>query len=259
MPDLKSELNAESWHRVVFEAMGTVISVLGKSESRWAAAADEAKAVFQTYDDCFSLYKPGSEINRINQNEISIAQSSPIFRNAFEEAYRWREITRGAFTPHRPDGTLDLNGVVKALAIAETSKRLKDLGLLNFCINAGGDVLYSGVDHNSNAWVTSITDPCNKGQSIANFQLFGSKKAVATSGNAERGNHIWSRFGEKQTLTQVTVVAEDIITADVLATAIIAAPISQIDELLDLFTLDTLMIDTTGELLITENLRSNLL
>ena len=41
--------------------------------------------------------------------------------------------------------------------------------------------------------------------------------AVATSGTAERGDHIWGG-----TLLQATVVAADIVTADIWATAIVA-------------------------------------
>ena len=52
--------------------------------------------------------------------------------------------TEGAFTPERPDGALDLSGLIKGHAIKEAGTSLLALGMANWCLNAGGDVLVSG-------------------------------------------------------------------------------------------------------------------
>ena len=44
-------------------------------------------------------------------------------------------------------------------------------------------------------------------------------RAVATSGSSERGEHIWRKSNE---FKQATVIAKDLVTADVWATALIA-------------------------------------
>ncbi|MDO5287174.1 MAG: hypothetical protein Q4G45_10220 [Actinomycetia bacterium] len=51
--------------------------------------------------------------------------------------------------------------------------------------------------------------------------MASSRPAVATSGTQERGEHVW-RLGADDSLAQVTVAAAGTITADVLATTVLA-------------------------------------
>lgn len=70
-------------------------------------------------------------------------------------------------------------------------------------------------------WVVGIVDPYDRTAWLSEFACAGTRRALATSGTAERGEHVW-RIGANSTFHQVSVVASDIVTADVLATAILA-------------------------------------
>jgi len=74
-------------------------------------------------------------------------------------------------------------------------------------------------------------------------------RAVATSGTAERGEHIWNpkTNGWANQLAQVTVVAEDLVSADVWATALFAAG-DQALALAEKHSLNALFVDLDGEL-----------
>ena len=70
---------------------------------------------------------------------------------------------------------------------------------------------------------------------LAVFDLAGTEyRAVATSGSAERGSHIWNpKFENTQPneLLQVSVFAHDLVTADVWATASFAEGMRSIERL----------------------------
>lgn len=205
---------------VVFETMGTVVSL-----SCLGSVADATvlvvRAVFDELDDRFSLYSPDSEASRVSKRELSLRDASADYRRTYELAVDWRAATQGAFTPHRPDGGIDLSGVVKALAIHRSGEALLDFGVTDWCLNAGGDVLVAGSQEDGSPWVVGVVDPGDRTSLLTRFSADATHPAVATSGVAERGEHIW-RIGADDSFLQVTVAAPDIVTADVLATAILA-------------------------------------
>ena len=88
--------------------------------------------------------------------------------------------------------------------------------------------------------------------------LFGSHRALATSGFSERGGHLWLRDEPERHFDQVTVFAQEIILADVLSTAILAAPASELDELTDGHPVDVLAVFPDGGLVATPRLRVQL-
>ena len=67
--------------------------------------------------------------------------------------------TSGAFTPHRPDGAVDLSGIVKALGIQAAAAVLDAHGVRDYVLNAGGDVVVSGAQPDGRPWVVGIVDP----------------------------------------------------------------------------------------------------
>ena len=82
-------------------------------------AASEVEGVFDELDRRFSLYRDDSELNRIAARQLRLVDASEELREAYATAIAWRRETRGVFTPHRPDGVIDLSGVVKAMASAK--------------------------------------------------------------------------------------------------------------------------------------------
>lgn len=256
-----------------FECMGTVISLtlpagtLGTQEGgpvlEDASAAVER--VFGGLDAVFSLYRPDSEASRLARGEVALRDTSAAFRARFADAAHWRLLTEGFFTPERPDGILDLSGIIKGYAIDQASAALQSLGLTDWCLNAGGDVLVSGspAPGTGSPWQAGIVDPQDRGSLLSGFALGGSGRfaALATSGTAERGDHIW-RAGAGHTgfqpleFRQVSVAAPDILTADVLATAIVAGGRGMLDRAADGWDVEVLAVHVGGELLATPGFRA---
>ncbi|WP_245953360.1 FAD:protein FMN transferase [Arthrobacter silvisoli] len=256
-----------------FRSMGTVVSLtvpaahgLTGPEAKvleLEAATTAVEQVFLAHDRTFSLYRPGSEASAIARGELALAQASDDMRRTHAEALRWRLDTEGAFTPERPDGVLDLAGIVKAQAIMEAGTVLLALGLQDWCLNAGGDVLAHGSPEpgRGEPWRAGVVDPADRGALVSAFPLgpANSRSALATSGTAERGEHIWAA-GLARTASsgfrQVSVAAADIVTADVLATAIMAGGRRTLDIATGRWDVDVLAVSNDGGLLATPGFRT---
>lgn len=208
----------------VIETMGTVASLRSSRAFTPTVLADVA-ACFDAHDRRFSLYRDDSELSRVNRREVLMPHASAELRAMWELAETWRVRTDGAFTPHRPDGVVDLSGVVKAVAIRDALALLVAAGWGDVCVNVGGDVQVRGSDRGPDGevrpWLAGIVDPANRARLLSQAELGVDLPAIATSGSAERGEHIW-RVGSDDTFCQVSVVGPDIVTADVLATAVMA-------------------------------------
>jgi thiamine biosynthesis lipoprotein len=237
--------------RTVFETMGTVATLDGATEHLTATVKD----LFENYEARFSLYRPDSELSRVASGELSLLDSSDELRDAYADAQVWGSLTGGVFTPHRPDGVIDLNGIVKARAMQAAGAALSAAGCHDWSLNVGGDILVSGVG----AAPIGIVDPADRATLLAAIDLSGTRRAVATSGSAERGDHIWlAGTTERAEFVQATVVADDIVTADILATAIIAGGRATLDEITARWDVDVLTVDRVGELLASPGLRASL-
>jgi FAD:protein FMN transferase len=271
-----------------FSCMGTVISLTMPAGPHKAprAADDELEAatavverLFAGLDGTFSLYRPDSEASRLERGELGLQEASDEMRARYAEASEWRLLTEGAFTAERPDGILDLSGLIKGHAIKEAGISLHALGLDDWCLNAGGDVLVSGSPDpgSGQAWRAGIVDPADRRTLLAGFPLGGlpdglpsglradgsapgrhssrSKVALATSGSAERGDHIWAAGGRASEFWQVSVAAADAVTADVLATAIVAGGTPMLNRAAELWDVEVLAVRRAGELLATAGFR----
>jgi thiamine biosynthesis lipoprotein len=226
----------------VFETMGTVVSIMFREYPASAEVLAEVEANFANWDARYSLYRNDSELSRIAAGDLALTDASEHLRATYATATEWRAATGGAFTSHRPDGVLDLSGVVKALAIASAGERLDSAGAHEWGINVGGDVM---VDPADRPWNIGIVDPADRGEFLTSVTLSGSRRACATSGNAERGDHIWT-VGSSADFAQATVMADDILTADVLATAIISGGAAMLDEACARWSIDVITVDHDG-------------
>jgi len=257
-----------------FSCMGTVVSLTLPSASgadELVAATAVVERLFAGLDETFSLYRADSEASRLARAEIKLPDASGEMRRLYADAVGWRLLTEGAFTPERPDGVLDLSGIVKGYAIQEAGTSLLALGLRDWCLNAGGDVLVSGSpgagspgSGSDEPWRAGIVDPQDRRTLIAGYPLGGANLALATSGSAERGDHIWaagagapaaSGVRGAPAFRQVSVAAADIVTADVLATAIVAGGMPMLDRATDGWNIEVLAVQAGGELLATPGFR----
>lgn len=240
--------------RHVFETMGTTASltVLGDAAAPLAAI----EAAFAEIDAVFSLYREDSELSRIAAGSLRLEDASRPVLDSYEAAIEWRNRTDGAFTPNRPDGVVDLNGIVKAEAMARAGALLDGAGCRDWSLVVGGDLLASGDGPDGGPWVTGIVDPADRATLLCSVELRPPRRAIATSGSAERGDHIWlTGRTTAAEFVQVSVIADDIITADVLATAIVAGGRTTLDDVTARWPVDVLTVDRAGELSATPGFR----
>lgn len=245
--------------RHVFHTMGTVASI----ELPGYVGADSVMAtiefVFSDAEERFSLYRDDSELARVNAGSLPLTDASLDLRHAYEKAMEWRALTDGAFTPNRPDGALDLNGIAKAWTMATAGRTLLAAGMGNWSLDVGGDVLCSGTQTDDAPWTIGVSDPVNRSSLLCAITLADGRNAVATSGSAERGDHIWLG-GDRHVaeFVQVTVAADDIVTADVLATAIVSGGQLSLDEITAKWSVDVMTVDRDGQLRATAGFRAAL-
>ena len=200
------------------------------------ATTEAVTSAFRELEERFSLYREDSEA--IGRDRSLIRSASESYRDMYWDAVAWLAATGGAFTPHRPDGVVDLSGV-KARAIEAAGDILVAHGHEDWCLNAGGDVLVSGAQASGDPWSVGIVDPDDRGQLWSRIDTHPGRMAVATSGVQERGEHVW-RMASENTFTQVTVAAADIETADVLATAILGGGIETLQLVQKAYDIDVL-------------------
>ena len=260
-----------------FQCMGTVISLALPAEEAslddgqvLEGATAAVERVFAGLDATFSLYRPDSEASRLARGEVTLRDASAAFRARFADATGWRLLTDGFFTPERPDGVLDLSGIIKGYAIEQAAVALESSSIEDWCLNAGGDVLVSGspAPGTGSPWLAGIVDPQDRRSLLSGFSLGGTSRftALATSGTAERGNHIWRAGADRARggraglgpldFRQVSVAAADILTADVLATAVVAGGRRMLDWATDSWDAEVLAVLGSGELLATPGFRA---
>jgi thiamine biosynthesis lipoprotein len=242
--------------RGMFETMGTVASIALPDDH--PETVDGIRQIFTDAEQRFSLYRLDSELSLVNTGELSLTSASAELRDAYALAMNWHLRTAGAFTPNRPDGAIDLNGIVKALCISHAGDLLLRAGHTDWSIGVGGDILCAGQSPTGD-WITGIVDPRDRQALLCSLPLGDGRRAIATSGSAERGDHIWTFDREAAPeFTQVTVVAEDIIIADALATAIMSGGREMLDLATDTWAIDALAVLTDGSLLATPGVRSRI-
>lgn len=125
-----------------------------------------------------------------------------------------------------PGMQIDLGGIAKGYAIDRAAATLREQGITDFLINAGGDIYASGFKFEDQRWVIGIKHPRQPEALLAKLEITNS--AIATSGDYERYtiiddiryHHILDpRTGYPARQCQsVTVLAPTAETADVMAT-----------------------------------------
>ena len=205
--------------------MGLPISVLARGPGAREDDADDAVAAVFTelraVDAMFSPYRDDSEVSRIARGELALEDSDPLVQHVARRCDAMRELTGGLFDATRPDGRWDPSGLVKGWAVERAARHLVAVEPLDWCLNAGGDVVVSCPS--GEPFRVGIQDPQDGSRIAAVVESTGD--AVATSGTAARGAHLYDpRTGNAaDQLASLTVVGPSLETADVLATAAFVA------------------------------------
>jgi thiamine biosynthesis lipoprotein len=196
-----------------FRAMGCDVAVAGGDPAAVAA-------VLERWEATFSLFRPESELSRVNRSPARVLVVSPLFVRALEVALdmatetdglvdptlcgRWPEVVLSRSLVSRPPGlVLDLNGVVKALAVDAAAAVLPGPGF----VSVGGDLAVRGP-----------VDVGLPGGGAIRVVAGG----LATSGTASRGAHLVdpaTRRPSESCWEQVTASGASCLHADIAAKA----------------------------------------
>lgn len=196
-----------------FRAMGCDVVLSGGDPTVVASA-------LEPYEETFSLFRPGSELSRLNRSRARVNAVSPLFAAALDVALgvaaetdglvdptlcgRWGDLVLSGRMLSRPPGlALDLNGVVKALAVDEAAAALDGPGF----VSVGGDLAVRGP-----------VDVALPGGGAIRVVAGG----LATSGTASRGAHLVdpsTRLPSDSPWEQVTASGATCLGADVAAKA----------------------------------------
>lgn len=129
----------------------------------------------------------------------------------------------------RPGMSLDLGGIAKGYAVDKAIQSLREEGIKNALVNAGGDIYALGERSMRQKWQIALQHPRKRNASLTVIEL--KDAACATSGDYQRYIKVAdSRFSHivnpktgqpcSDLPASVTVLSKDCLTADALATAI---------------------------------------
>jgi FAD:protein FMN transferase len=212
--------------RRVEHVMGTAVGIDIRDDlppDDLASGLEAAFAWLRWVDDTFSTYKAGSQISRIGRGELAPDDADPEVREVLQQCDSLRAFTGGYFDAQAaPGGALDPSGLVKGWSVEVASALLATTGSRNHCINAGGDVRVRGAPGPGRLWHVGITHPLQPGALTAIVAV--TDGAVATSGTAERGPHVFDPHTGRPAaeLASATIVGPSLALADAYATAALA-------------------------------------
>jgi thiamine biosynthesis lipoprotein len=223
--------------------MDTLATITVYSESD-KPAVGAAVAKLQELDGIFDYYNPDSELSRINRT----AGESPVLVSRYmgeliAESLRLCELTGGAFDISLgllieqgeiaaellsnlgyenilyENGTvfftnksvkMHFGAVAKGFALDKVIEILTEQGVTSAIIDIGGEIGVIGRSQREHGiWRVGIKDPYNPGEIAQVYDL--TKGVMATSGDYERGEHIFDRTTGRSAdsgLTSVTVIVD---------------------------------------------------
>lgn len=149
-----------------------------------------------------------------------------------QTGYRKIKLVNSQVIKSRPDVQIDLNGIAQGYTVDLLAAYLQNQGIHNFLVEVGGEVSASGLNERGTCWQVGIDKPIDTISAGRPLQTTVplDKQAMATSGSyrnylekeGKKFNHIINPktgYPVEHDLVSVTVIAEDCMTADALATA----------------------------------------
>jgi FAD:protein FMN transferase len=190
---------------------------------RWACVTDSR------FDPC---------IGRVVESWDVTSRTEPphagvLNRLAGRSLYRGLEIGRSGGSDvivyNEPDIALDLGGIAKGYAVDRAVAALRDWGVTDALVNAGGDLYALGNSAEGDPWKVGIRSPSDPARIAGTINL--TDRAVATSGDYEqyfehagrRYHHLFdpaTAAPRESRAHSLTVAAESCMTADAAATAV---------------------------------------
>ena len=174
-------------------------------------------------DQLFSTYLPDSQVSRLRRGEIAIDQADQLVQQVWQACLEIKEISEGAFDPWAVPGGFDPSGYVKGWAADLVSEQLIKQGAKHIQVNAGGDISVRGGKDANTPWKLAVAHPSIKGEISKLYSI--TTGAIATSGSAERGDHIIDPHTKTIAVgaRSATVIGPDAGISDALATALVVS------------------------------------
>ena len=207
--------------KFVAQAMGTAVSWHIDCEDVQLAqdAWQIALAEIERCEQMFSTFRHDSEVSRINRGELHLLDASQEVVEVLDACTWLEHLSGGVFRARRPDGSLDPAGFVKGWAVERAAQKLRETGLNNWYLAAGGDIQTCGAQSSGALWTVGVVDPHDASRIRCTVDI-PVDFAIATSGTSARGMHIWD--GKTNDLVSpvasFTVIGPQLMWADALAT-----------------------------------------
>src|SRR6516225_3751987 len=169
--------------------MGTVVSF---DVPAWAdQVLGRVVSWLHWVDATFSPYRDDSDVSRFGRGALTLAECAPELAEVLAACADVAARSGGYFTV-RPGGRFDPSGYVKGWAIERAAALLTQAGSASHLVNGGGDVQCVGTRPGPvpGPWRVGVADPFRPGNLA--LVVHAADCAVATSGTAERGAHIYN-------------------------------------------------------------------
>ena len=209
------------------EVMGTVVTFTltarpDELTTTDAVALAKARDVLRRADAVFSTWRPNSPVSRLRRGELALEECPAEVAEVHDRCAEVREMTDGWFDPWALPGGFDPTGYVKGWAAERACRQFDGTSLAGVIVNAAGDVATSGRMPTGARFRVGVVDPIDRHRIAC---IVASPGAVATSGTAERGAHLFDPKSGRATprSASATVTGPCLSTADALATALAVA------------------------------------
>jgi thiamine biosynthesis lipoprotein len=145
-----------------------------------------------------------------------------------------------------PQTQLDVNAIAQGYSVDIVARYLESLGIFNYLVEIGGEVRASGIKPNEENWSVGIDVPkegSTESRELA-MSVSLSNRSLATSGNYRKFVEIngvkyghslnpLTGYPAKTDVLSATIIAEDCMTADALATACMVMGFERAKELIE--------------------------
>ncbi len=147
---------------------------------------------------------------------------------------------------------IDVGATAKGFCTEMVADELVSMGLSDFCINAGGNVIVRGNKKDMDGWEIGIQNPFGEGSVVT---VRAKNEAVVTSGSYRRYREDYNHIIDVNTLypsnqyASVTVICDDSGIADAFSTALFCMDIDEGKALAEKYDLKVIWITNNGEII----------
>lgn len=202
--------------------MGTMVSMhvvegdLPRAQVQVAVRA--ACALMHHHDATFSTWDPESPMSRLRRGAASIEEVPAEVTTVLDLCATASALTGGWFDATAMPGGVDPTGLVKGWSAELALGVLQSEGVESAMVNAGGDIACHGSPGNGAPWRIGIQHPWRADAMACIVEV---DRAVATSGEYERGRHLVDPIGRTaRPPMSATVTGPSLALADAFATAL---------------------------------------